>query len=155
MQRRCLTMGAIILRKEMHFGSKLFATGFLWVLGVCINQAKCQPIEKEMILTIWHMTWNTWCWAPGTSTCTLEVCQLEGHYAECWALRERSRQGPLAERLCKRRRYSPWFMSLPLESVFGESPFPEVEVLVRKANPGFGVAQLPCSLPLLEDKSKC
>lgn len=47
------------------------------------------------------------------------ICQLERHYAECWALR--SRRGPLAERLWQRGDYTPWSMLFPLESVLGRS----------------------------------
>lgn len=37
----------------------------------------------------------------------------------------------------------------------GKVPFLRLEVKVRKASWGLGVARLPCSLPLLEEKRKC
>lgn len=38
---------------------------------------------------------------------------------------------------------------------FGKVPFLRLEVTVRKASWGHGVAQLPCSLPLVEDTNQC
>lgn len=61
---------AIILTELMQCWSQLFATGSPWVLGLFIFPAKCQPVDKEMTLTVWCVT-STWCWAHGASTCTL------------------------------------------------------------------------------------
>lgn len=42
-----------VLREE-RCTVDLFATGFLWVLDWFIYEATCQPVDKEMILTVWR-----------------------------------------------------------------------------------------------------
>lgn len=104
-----------------------------------------------MILTVWRMI-STWSWAHGAGACTLgEFVNLKDtmRSAKHW----RSRQGPLAERL---REENTSLVYLVCSGIcLGKVPFLRLEVKVRKASWGLRVAQLPCSLPLLEDKSKC
>lgn len=54
------------------------------------------------------------------------VCQLEGHYAECWAREREAGRVHWLRAHVRGRGHAPWPMWSPLESVFGESPFPEV-----------------------------
>lgn len=88
----------------------------------------------------------------GASACTCEFVNLKDTMQSAEHLEREAGRGHWL-RPGERRRLCSLVCVFPLESVW-EGPFPEVGGTVRKASWGLGVAQLLCSLSLMEDKSE-
>lgn len=105
-----------------------------------------------MILTVWRMTYAYLMLGSGASACTWEFVNLKDTMQSAEHL-EREQAGATGWGQEREGGYAPWSVCF-LWNLCGKVPFLRLEVTVRKASWGLGVAQLLCSLPLMEDKSE-
>lgn len=127
--------------EEMHCWFKLFAMGFLWVLGLFI-----------CLLSFISLQVKKWSWQPDIWLRTLGAGLLGPALAPWESLstwrtlrrvlgtREESRQGPLAESPCKRKRTHLGLCGLLWNLCLGKVPFLRLEVMVGRLA---GALELP------------